>query len=84
MSLGLGLVYLPNNFFLMADLVNSMISPQRQSNNSLKLLISKELACQASQQEKEETDLTPISRLRAGRNFVILSFTEKVDATKYK
>ena len=30
---------------------------QRQSNNSLKLLISKELAGQ----EKEETDLTPIS-----------------------
>ena len=37
---------------------------QRQSNNSLKLLISKELAGQ----EKEETDLTPISRLRAEKD----------------
>ena len=50
------------------NIYNSMISAQRQSNNSLKLLISKELACQASQQEKEETDLTPISRSQAGRS----------------
>ena len=45
-----------------------MISAQRQSNNSLKLLISKELACQTSQQDCEETDLTPISRSQAGRS----------------
>ena len=65
LSLALGrLRVYENNIYI----YNSMISAQRQSNNSLKLLISKELACQASQQEKEETDLTPISRFQAGRS----------------